>query len=185
MQSLVDTHEARSTSDISGTRSEGSTISGYATVYLRLALGTAFLSAVADRFGVWGPPGMPLVAWGNFHNFLLYTAKLNPWFPASWTPEVGWIATLCEGAFGIALVLGFRTRLAALLSGLMSVAFALAMTLTLGIKAPLNYSVFTASAASFLLACMGVSPFSLDSLLAKSSVPSQDLRPPYLGRALR
>ena len=25
--------------------------------YLRLGLGAAFLSAVADRFGLWGPPG--------------------------------------------------------------------------------------------------------------------------------
>jgi thiosulfate dehydrogenase (quinone) large subunit len=141
--------------------------SGYATIYLRLALGTAFLSAVADRFGIWGPPGAPHVAWGNFHNFLLYTGKLNPWFPVSWVPAIGWIATLCEIAFGIALILGFHTRIAASLSGLLTLAFALSMTFGLRIKAPLDASVFTASAASFLLACVENFPFSLDSLSSK------------------
>ena len=29
----------------------------YASVFLRLALGAAFLSGVADRFGLWGPAG--------------------------------------------------------------------------------------------------------------------------------
>jgi hypothetical protein len=35
---------------------------GPATVFLRLALGVAFLSAVADRFGLWGPAGAKNVA---------------------------------------------------------------------------------------------------------------------------
>ena len=141
--------------------------SGYATIYLRLALGTAFLSAVADRFGVWGKSGATHVAWGNFHNFLLYAGKLNPWFPARWIPAIGWIATVCEIAFGIALIVGFRTRIAAFLSGLLTLAFALGMAFGLGIKAPLDYSVFTASAASFLLACAKAFPLSLDSLFSK------------------
>lgn len=134
------------------------------TIYLRLALGIAFLSAVADRFGLWGPAGAPLVAWGSFHKFLVYTAQVNPWFPMSWIPTIGWLATLCEFALGIALVLGLRTRIAALLSGLLMLVFALGMTLGVGIKAPLNYSVFTASAASFLLACVKDFPLSLDAV---------------------
>lgn len=141
---------------------------GYASVYLRLALGTAFLSAVADRFGIWGGPGAHLVAWGNFHNFLVYTAKLNPWFPAGWIPAVGWIATLCEIVLGVALVVGYRTRIAAFLSGLLILAFAIAMTTGLGIKAPLNYSVFTASAGAFVLAQVKVHPWSLDALRTSS-----------------
>lgn len=128
---------------------------GYATIYLRVALGTAFLSAVADRIGAWGPPGAPHVAWGNFHNFLVYAGKLNPWFPGSWIPAVGWIATICEIAFGIALIVGFRIRITALLSGLLLLAFALGMAFGLSIKAPLDYSVFTASAAAFLLSSKG------------------------------
>lgn len=125
---------------------------GLITLYLRIALGIGFLSAVADRFGLWGPPGTPNVAWGNFHNFLTYAAKLNPWFPASWIPTVGWIATVCEIAFGMALIVGYRTRLAAGLSGLLTLAFAIGMVCGVGIHAPLDYSVFVVSAGAFLLA---------------------------------
>lgn len=142
---------------------------GYASLYLRLALGTAFLSAVADRFGTWGPPGTPDVAWGDFHNFLVYAAKLNPWFPASWVPTVGWVATFCEIVFGAALILGCRTRTAAFLSGILTLAFALGMACGVGIKASLDYSVFTASAASFVLASMGPFPWSLDSLCSRAA----------------
>ncbi len=40
------------------------------------ALAAGFLSAVADRFGLWGPTGTPGVAWGGFDPFLVYTRKL-------------------------------------------------------------------------------------------------------------
>ena len=35
-------------------------------VFLRLVLGGAFLSAVADRFGLWGPAGTRNASWGDF-----------------------------------------------------------------------------------------------------------------------
>lgn len=140
----------------------GSSWSNAAGFYLRLALGTAFLSAVADRFGLWGPPGTPNVGWGNFHNFLAYAAKINPWFPGHWIPTIGGIATACEIIFGIALILGFKTRIAATLSGLLLLAFALGMAFGLGLKAPLDYSVFSASAGAFLLASLDRYPWSLD-----------------------
>jgi len=60
------------------TNNQGSRYMGLVTVYLRIALGIGSLSAVADRLGFWRPPGTPNVAWGNFHSFLAYTAKLNP-----------------------------------------------------------------------------------------------------------
>ena len=97
------------------------------TIYLRLALGIGFLSAVADRFGWWGPPGTPNVAWGTFHNFLTYTAKLNPWFSGSWIRAIGWTATVCEACFGAMLVIGYRTRAASVGSGLLTLAFAIGM----------------------------------------------------------
>jgi uncharacterized membrane protein YphA (DoxX/SURF4 family) len=138
-----------------------------ATVYLRLALGIDFLSAVADRFGLWGPPGTPSVAWGNFHNFLAYTAKLNPWFPASWIPTIGWLATLCEFCFGVVLIIGWHTRIAAVLSGLLTLAFAFGMVFGVGIHAPLNYSVFAVSAGAFLLAGTETYPWTLDDWINK------------------
>jgi hypothetical protein len=48
-------------------------------VFLRLALGVTFLAAVTDRFGLWGSPGSPNVAWGDLHRFAAHTATLNPW----------------------------------------------------------------------------------------------------------
>lgn len=146
----------------------GARFSGPATLYLRLALGIDFLSAVADRFGLWGPSGTPSVAWGNFHNFLAYTAKLNPWFPASWIPTIGWIATLCEICFGIALVVGYRTRMAAVLSGLLALGFATGMIFGIGIHAPLDYSVFAVSASAFLLAGAERYPWALDGWIRKT-----------------
>ena len=136
--------------------------SGAITVYLRLALGIDYLSAVADRLGWWGPPGSPGVAWGNFQNFLTYTAKLNPWFPGSWMPAIGWAATICEICFGVMLVMGYRTRLAAVLSGFLALAFAIGMVCGSGIHAPLTYSVFAVSAGSFLLAEARRYPLSVD-----------------------
>ena len=34
-------------------------------LFARFALGASFLSAVADRFGLWGPYGAKNVSWGN------------------------------------------------------------------------------------------------------------------------
>lgn len=134
----------------------------FVSLYLRLALGAGFLSAVADRLGWWGSPGTPNVAWGNFQNFLSYTAKLNPWFPRVWIPAIGWTATICEACFGMMLIIGYRTRWAALLSGLLALAFAIGMVCGVGVHAPLNYSVFVVSAGSFLLAGVKRYPLSLD-----------------------
>ena len=124
----------------------------YAAVFLRVALGVGYLSAVADRFGLWGPPGTPSVGWGNFHNFVAYTAKLNPWCPPTLMPALSWIATVAEILIGVALISGFWRRTVGLLSGLMALSFAVAMTATLGVHAPLAYSVFVVAAASFVLA---------------------------------
>ncbi|WP_263357890.1 DoxX family protein [Acidicapsa ligni] len=119
---------------------------------VRLALGTGFLSAVVDRFGGWGSYGARQVSWGDFAHFVVYCGSVNGFLPKLLIAPTAWIATIAEILLGIALVLGFYTRWAAILSGLLLGAFALAMSFSLGIKAPLNYSVFTASAAAFLLA---------------------------------
>ena len=46
-------------------------------LFARFALGTSFLSAVADRFGLWGPYGATNVSWGNFAHFVEYTGKVT------------------------------------------------------------------------------------------------------------
>lgn len=136
----------------------------YSSVFLRLALGISFLSAVADRFGLWGSFGQPNVSWGDFSHFVAYTGKLNWFMPSAAIPALAWAATCVETLLGVALVLGAFTRIAALLSGWLLLLFALSMTFALGLKAPLDFSVFSASAAAFLLATGRKYSWSLDSL---------------------
>ena len=66
---------------------------GFIWVYLRLALGVSFLSAIADRFGLWGLLGKPNAAWGDFSHFIICTAKLNWFMPSATTPALAWGAT--------------------------------------------------------------------------------------------
>ena len=61
-------------------------------------------------------------------------------------------------------LLGWRTRMAALLSGVLLLLFALTMTVALGIKAPLDASVFSAAGGAFLLASCAGYPFSINQL---------------------
>jgi uncharacterized membrane protein YphA (DoxX/SURF4 family) len=133
-----------------------------APVFLRLALGGAFLSAVADRFGLWGPPGTTNASWGDFAHFMRYTAQLNPWAPAALIPVLAWAATAAELALGVLLVLGLFTRGAALSSGILLLMFAGGMSMGTGLKSVLNYSVFSAAAAAFTLATLGAGPWSVD-----------------------
>ena len=116
-------------------------------VYARFALGAAFLSAVADRFGLWGKYG----GWRNFANFEKYTAQVNSFMPVSMIPFLAWAATLAELSFGIALILGIWTRWVARGSAVLLFLFGTAMAISFGIKSPLDYSVFSASAGAFLL----------------------------------
>ena len=140
----------------------------FSSVFLRLALGTSFLSAVADRFGIWGAYGQPNVSWGNYVRFADYTAKLNWFLPAAMTPALAPIATAAETLFGPLLVLGWKTRITALLSGVLLTTFALTMTMALGVKAPLNFSVFSAAGGALLLGVCANSPFGLDELLQRN-----------------
>jgi uncharacterized membrane protein YphA (DoxX/SURF4 family) len=136
---------------------------GPATVFLRLALGVGFISAVADRFGLWGPPGAKNVAWGDFAHFTQYAGQLNPWAPAALIPTLAWVSTVAELVLGVALILGLFTRWAALLSGILLLLFAGGMSLGLGLKAPWNFSVPAAAAAAFALVVLGAGPWSVDS----------------------
>ena len=137
----------------------------FSSAFLRYALGLGFLSAVADRFGLWGPFGTPNVSWGNFSRFLEYTHTINWYAPAEMIPALGIIATAAEILFGLLLLVGWHTRATAVLSGLLLLVFGVSMALGLGVKAPLNYTVFTGAGGAFLLATCERFPFSVDELL--------------------
>ncbi len=146
----------------------GSTVlRAVSSVVLRLALGFSFLSAVADRFGLWGAYGEPNVAWGNFARFVAYTGQLTWFVPKATIPIMAVAATCAETLLGILLVLGWQTRIAALSSGVLLLLFAVGMTGATGIKAPLDYSVFSAMGGAFLLATCAEYPFSIDNLRRK------------------
>jgi uncharacterized membrane protein YphA (DoxX/SURF4 family) len=140
----------------------------FSSVFLRLALGISFLSAVADRFGMWGVYGQPNVSWGNYARFVDYTAKLNWFLPVAMIPALAMIATAVESLFGLLLVLGWKTRITALLSGVLLATFALMMTVALGVKAPLNFSVFSAAGGALLLGMSTNFPISLDELIQRN-----------------
>jgi len=117
--------------------------------YARIALGAAFLSGIADRFGLYRGRN---VGYGNFEGFVRYTAKVNSFMPASTIPYLAWAATVAELTLGILLVLGVWPRVVAIASALLLAIFGIAMAISFGIKSPLDYSVFSASAAAALLA---------------------------------
>jgi len=133
-------------------------------LFLRLAISFGFLSAVADRFGLWNKE---VSFWGNWDNFVSYTQILNPYIPGSLISPVAILATAAEIIFAIALIIGFKTELFAKLSGYLLLLFALAMILSTGIKGVFDYSVLTGSAGAFALSLMKEKYLELDLVLKK------------------
>ena len=118
---------------------------------LRVALAFSFLSAVADRFGLWGPFGVAGVGWGDFERFTAYTARLLWFLPPSLVSPAAILATGAEVIVAGGLLVGWSLHWWAFAAAALLLSFALAMTGALGVKAPTDYSVWTAAAAAFLL----------------------------------
>lgn len=135
-------------------------------LFLRFAISIGFLSAVADRFGLWSKE---VSAWGNWNSFLEYTQLINPWIPNSIIPTVGIIATTAELIFAIFLIIGFKTELFAKLSGFLLLLFALSMVSSTGIKGALDYSVFSASAGAFALSLIKEKYLEFDNFISKKT----------------
>jgi thiosulfate dehydrogenase (quinone) large subunit len=133
-------------------------------LFLRLAISISFLSAVADRLGLWDKK---ISVWGNWNSFLDYTQLINPWFPKALIPTIGLGVTIAEVIFALGLLIGFKTEFFAKLSGFLLLIFALAMTFSIGIKGAFDYSVFSAAAGAFGLSLMKEKYLELDSFMAK------------------
>lgn len=133
-----------------------------AKLFLRLTVAASMLSSVADRFGIWAKE---LCMWGDMDKFVAYTQSLIPYIPANAVPVLAWIATVLEVLFSVCLLVGLKLKWTASLSGLMILVFAIAMATSVGIKAPLNYSAFTASAAAFGILVCGKGIWEVDNLM--------------------
>lgn len=98
-----------------------------------------------------GTSGLQIRGLGRLAAFsrLLRASKLirTPWL----IPPLAWTATAAELGFGIALVGGFFPRVAGFGSAILLSLFAIAMSISFGIKKPLDYSVFTDAGGALLL----------------------------------
>lgn len=130
---------------------EQASFEGAILLFVRLSLAAGFSSAVADRFGLWGSPSDPHVAWGTFSRFLDYTTQLNPYLPGELVPALGITVTALEVLLAGALLLGWKLEWTGLASGGLLLAFGLAMSFTGGPKSALDASVLPAASAGFLL----------------------------------
>jgi uncharacterized membrane protein YphA (DoxX/SURF4 family) len=79
-------------------------------------------------------------------------AKVNSFMPTFTIPFLAWAATAVELFLGITLILGVWPRWVALGSAMLLALFGIAMAISFGIRSPLDYSVFSASATAVLLA---------------------------------
>ena len=84
---------------------------------LRLALAASFLSAVADRFGIWESLENRACRGATLRTFVVYTERLTSIVPQALGPSMAWIATVAEIVLALALLVGWQTRTAAFLSG--------------------------------------------------------------------
>jgi uncharacterized membrane protein YphA (DoxX/SURF4 family) len=92
------------------------------------------------------------------------------------SPLLGVVATGAEILCGLLLIVGWHTRVVALSSALLLLSFGVAMTLALGVKAPLNVAVFSGVGGAWLLATGERFPFSVDELLGRRA-HSEEGRP--------
>ena len=144
--------EARVTSKAAQLRENAAEI---ARLFAQFALGASFLSAVADRFGLWGPYGATNVSWGNFAHFAEYTRTVTSLFPSSSAVSFAWAATVAEILCGISLIAGFKIRMASALSGLLLLSFAIGMMTGRGIKKPIRLFGLLGSRCSILAGVSG------------------------------
>jgi len=136
----------------------------WVSAMLRLPVAVAFLDAVADRLGLFGPHGTPGVSWGDFAHFIAYTAQVNSFLPSAAIPALAVLATICETLFGFALLLGVRISLTAMASAALLFLFGTAMTIS-GFS-QFAYGVYLMAAGAMTLSTVDASLLSVDAVLS-------------------
>lgn len=135
----------------------------FAVLLLRIALAVGFISAVSSRLNLWGKYS------SGWESFLAYAEKVNSFAPKSFIPTIAVTTTIAETLLALLLLIGYKTRLAAIFSSILTLLFAFAMTYSFGIKDPLDYSVFVFSMSAFMLSAVEQYKWSLDEILSKKS----------------
>lgn len=140
-----------------------------ASFLVRLALAATYISAYSTRINLFGtqPEG--------WQRFLEYASNVNSYAPESIKFFLAVAATALEIAFSILLLVGFKTRMVAVASGILTFTFAMAMTYSYGIKEPLDYGVFVNFTAAFLLATVPEHKWSLDHYFKQKNSNKQRL----------
>jgi len=108
-----------------------------ATRFVQTALAAAFVSVVADRYGLWGSTGAEAILGSLLPEELLRVGT--------------WIASLVEILLVLALLTGWQLRWATLLGAILLLLHAIVMFVSLGLAAPLGYFVLSGASAAFLL----------------------------------
>lgn len=126
---------------------------------LRIALASGFLSAVASRLNLWGAQS------SGWKKFVHYTSETNSFLPQSWDSVIAVLSTASELSIGILLLVGYQVKGTAKCASILTLLFAVAMSISFGIKEPLDYSVFAFSAGAFLLSTFSRYEWSLDQFL--------------------
>lgn len=132
---------------------------GIAVFLLRIALAFGFLSAVASRLNLRGARS------SGWKKFVDYTAETNSFLPQSWASVIAVLSTAAELSVGILLLAGYQIKGTARCASVLTLFFAVAMSISFGIKEPLDYSVFAFSAGAFLLSTFPRYPWSVDQFL--------------------
>ncbi|WP_425554125.1 DoxX family membrane protein [Crossiella cryophila] len=118
----------------------------------RIVVAAQFLNAVADRFGVWGPPGTGGVAWGNYDSFVGFTRQISLFLPEWTAPVLAHAATVGELVLGVGLLVGVWVRWVALGAGVLLVSFGVSMSISLPPEQQFSYSVFLLASGMFVVA---------------------------------
>lgn len=130
-----------------------------AVFVLRITLSFGFLSAVASRLNLWGTRS------SGWEKFIDYTAETNSFLPQSWAPAIALFSTVAEVSIGFMLLLGYQIKKTSFCASVLTVLFAVAMSISYGIKEPLDYSVSAFSAGAFLLSTFSHYKWSFDQFL--------------------
>lgn len=130
-----------------------------AVFLLRISISIGFLSATASRLNFWG------IQSSGWKNFVQYTAEINSFLPQSFAPAISVLSTISELSIGILLLIGYKVMPTALAASILTLLFAIAMTLSFGLKEPLDYSVFVFSTGAFLLSTFPSHQWTLEQVI--------------------